>query len=159
MRSVTGRSVAGKTSPLLLALLAACSPEPWQVKDIEGGGSYRYRQENLNYNALRESVESPENARTDSSSKVTRIHSPPEDQVYLFTEPGHPAHPAVIILQSSEGTAAASAATAVEILRPASCGSLMLAIRGRRCLNGIFRKLELNIEPNPPTGHRAAISP
>ena len=97
-------TVPGSRS-LLIVLLGACSAESWQVKDIEGGGSYRYRQEDLNYSALRDMVESSGNVRVDSESKVTQISSAPESKVYLFTEPGHPAHPAVIILKSSDSHA------------------------------------------------------
>ena len=47
------------------------STETWHIKEIEGGGSYRYRQENLNYGALRDKVESLEGARIYSRLNVT----------------------------------------------------------------------------------------
>jgi hypothetical protein len=98
-------TVLHRTSTLLVVLLGACSAQSWQVKEIENGGSYRYRQEDLNYSALRDKVESSERTRVDSKWKVTRISNAPGSKIYLFTDPGHPAHPAVIILKSSDSHA------------------------------------------------------
>ena len=90
---------------VLFSWLAACSANSWQTKEMEGGGSYRYRDENFDYDALLRQLQKSEAVTLESKSEVTRILVPAENRIYLFTESAHPAHPAVFILEPDESGA------------------------------------------------------
>lgn len=84
---------------VLFALFAACAPHPWHTKEMDGDQAYRYRAEPLDYDRLRKNVVESKGVVVSSGSDVTRILAPAESKVFLFTEPTHPAHPAVIVLE------------------------------------------------------------
>ncbi len=90
---------------VLFSCLAACSAHSWQTKEIEGGGSYRYRADSFDYDAFLRHVEKSDAANLESKADVIRIFAPAENRIYLFTEPAHPAHPAVFILEPDESGA------------------------------------------------------
>lgn len=84
---------------LLFAILAACAPHPWHTKEMGGDGAYRYRAEPLDYDRFRRNVVESTGIVASSGSDVTTVLAPAESKVFLFTEPTHPAHPAVIVLE------------------------------------------------------------